>query len=277
MSKLNWTHDGDYEMYAIHNGYRIRAVRDDHPANPFENEDGNWPISVRLPDRHSSDFKDYADDVSHAIRDPLSRFTDAQLIHWQVHIAKVLGTSVDNILETHLGQPGEGVVKYCRDAALLRDALTDWVESGVESHALFDVCVALYKLIDIPAYTKQVTGYCQGDWAEVLVVAPPEVVEKFGATEVKPEDLEGTANLYGWWAYGDVYGYVIEKPIEVDEDGDVTEWEEIDSCWGYYGPDHDESGLAEAALECVPDEAPVMPVYEGERGGLDLKSRPPSL
>lgn len=269
MPSLNWEYDSNYNKFAMHNGYRIRTEFDQAHANPFEEDDCNWPISVRLPDRRSSDFKDYdATGQTHETRNPLARFGDAQLVHWQVHIAKVLGTTVRDAMQSWfdtVGNDGEVVTGYCTNAVTLRDALNHVFDQDVENDQLFDTCVALYKLIDIPAYTKQVTGYCQGDWAEVLVVAPPEAAEKFGYEGGPGDaDLEATANLYGWWAFGDVYGYVIEKPIEVDEDGDVTEWEEIASCWGYYGPDHDESGLAEAALEEVPDEPAVVPEYEGE-------------
>jgi len=42
-----------------------------------------------------------------------------------------------------------------------------------------------------------------------------------------------------------------------DASGDYIA-EEIDSCWGYYGSDHDKSGLAEAALSALPDETPPL-------------------
>lgn len=254
MAKLDWQHDGDYEMYAMHNGYRIRAVRDNHAENPFESDEGHWPICVRLPDRgRRAEFTDYAEQMAGDIRNPLTRFTDQQLVFNQVHIAKALGfDNVEHALSAYFSDNDITPAKWVTDADALRQGFEQNWDNDVTESELFDVCVKLYALIDIPAYTRQVTGYCQGDWADVLVVAPPEVVEKFGCAEVKPDDLEGTAKLYGWWAFGDVYGYVIEKPLEVDEDGDVTEWDEIGSCWGYYGDDHDESGLAEAALEEVP-------------------------
>ncbi len=271
MPKLEWEYDRDYNKFAMYNGYRIRTEFDQAHANPFEEDDGNWPISVRLPDRRSSDFKDYdATGQTHETRNPLARFGDTMLIHMQVHIAKVLGTTVRDAMQSWfdtVGNDGVEVHGYCTDAALLRDVLNHVFDQDIEDGDLFDVCVALYKLLDIPAYTQQVNGCCQGDWAEVLVVAPPEIVEKFGCiTPITDEVLKSTAELYGYWAFGDTWAYVIERPIEVDEDGDVTEWEQIeDGCGGtYFGSDHDESGLTEGALDAVPDEAPEMPAYEGE-------------
>lgn len=44
------------------------------------------------------------------------------------------------------------------------------------------------------------------------------------------------------WMWGDIKGYVLEKKVaftkrykdESREDEDCEEWEEVDSCWGYY-------------------------------------------
>ena len=77
------------------------------------------------------------------------------------------------------------------------------------------------------------------------------------------ERLAVTVDLYGDWAWGNTYGYVIEEPTAWDEDGDATEWGEIPdgSCWGYYG-DPEDSGLDEAAWESVPDEPVNTPTPE---------------
>lgn len=52
--------------------------------------------------------------------------------------------------------------------------------------------------------------------------------------------MEGEVETYSQWANGDVYGF---RLIKVDEDGD--EIEEIDSCWGFYGSDPKENGIAD--------------------------------
>lgn len=46
----------------------------------------------------------------------------------------------------------------------------------------------------------------------------------------------------GMWAWGDVKGFVLEKKVSFTkvyddndrEDEDDFEWEEVDSCWGYF-------------------------------------------
>lgn len=57
------------------------------------------------------------------------------------------------------------------------------------------------------------------------------------------------------FAWGDVYGYVIERYLNhPDIENDDDQWEEVSSSWSYYGNDHAKSGPEEAALESVPDE-----------------------
>ena len=255
-----WDYDATTDSdILMHGNYRVRAVRDNHAENPFESDEGHWPICVRLPDSgRRTEFTDYAEQMSGDIRNPLARFTDAQLVFNQVHIAKALGfDNVERALSAYFSDNDLTPAKWVTDAGVLREGFDQNWDNDISESELFDACVKLYKLIDIHAYTKQVTGYCQGDWAEVLVVAPPEVVERFGiVTPITDEVLEGTGDVYGWWAWGDVYGYVIEQrapdtPDDADED--EIEWIEIDSCWGYYGPDHDKSGLEEAALAAIPE------------------------
>ncbi|MBX9717320.1 MAG: hypothetical protein K2X36_00560 [Microbacteriaceae bacterium] len=284
--KLDWVwNDRANEQRAEYKGLRIRAIQDTDASNPFEDWDCNWPISVRLPDRNRNDFKDYENDKlpEPSIRNVLARFSDAQMVHWQVHIAKLFGGDVKELLEVHaLGKEAD-YVGYSRDGDLLRDTFQAELEE-VRDADLFDLLVEFYKLLDIPAYTRQVTGHCQGDWAEVLVVATPEAQKLLGCpaegTERTPEewtkDLDATAQLYEDWAFGNVYGYMIEAPVEapakcehcgrIDNDGSDMcpacggqivgadpEWEEIDdgSCWGFYGTDHGDSGLEESAISNV--------------------------
>lgn len=215
----------------------------------------------------------------------------------------------------------EEPVGYCRDADTLSD-LFDEIVGDMSEKDKFDKAVEMYYLLGIHAYRFTATGCSQGDQSEVLVVATPEAVARFGCekhiydleTEVKADPkirdviarigglppaqfeealkryvygqvseklLKPTAQLYEDWAFGNVYGYIVEKDIgvrpEFDEYGKCSnaallpynngllpdqddeyepEWVEVPdgSCWGFFGTDFDASGLAEAALECIPDE-----------------------
>ena len=49
--------------------------------------------------------------------------------------------------------------------------------------------------------------------------------------------LKSVATEYEAWATGDVHGYIIEAAVTWSSPGrpDMTTWEEIDSCWGFFG------------------------------------------
>ena len=75
----------------------------------------------------------------------------------------------------------------------------------------------------------------------VIFVTKEEVVKNFGdfseESIAKAEKcLQAEVSLYDDYVQGNVYGFRVL-------DGD----NEIDSCWGFYGYDHKESGLLEAA------------------------------
>lgn len=54
--------------------------------------------------------------------------------------------------------------------------------------------------------------------------------------------IDDEVKSIGIWMWGDVKGYVLEKKVkfvkkyedESREDEEEEEWEEVDSCWGYY-------------------------------------------
>jgi hypothetical protein len=255
--KLSWDYDeaAGCEI-AMVRGYRIKAEIDTYASNPFEDWDCNWPIIVRSPDRFRTDFTIY-DKVKKGDcpSNPLNRFTPAMLVHDQ----KAIGAAVEvqqSDFESHLDDETPELRAYYTDADFLRSAFDDAIEDLSASRKLA-AYAALYEILGIVCLNTSSTGYCQGDYAELLIVATPEAIEEFGRTKpIEESDLEAQAKLYTAWAWGDVYGYVVEKPV-FDEDGEIEEWVDAcdyNSCWGYYGSDHHESGLEERALECVPDE-----------------------
>lgn len=287
-TKLNWEYqdrgDNAGESIAqVNANYRVRAVHDSDAQNPFEDGECNWPITVYT----SGDLTTY--DKIPLGPEPLEwlpRFTDALLVHWQVHIAKILGSTVKGLL----GESGwttedldVEIPAYTTDADTLRHAFSYAWDNNITDRERLDVCVELYKLLDIPAYCGTTHGYSQGDWAEVLVVATPEAQKQFGTSfehyrseakalsEIKQVALDKldawitdkatelmlkpTVDLYGDWAWGNVFGYIVESLEEGADPEDSDSWGEVEdgSCWGYYGTDFDKSGLEESALECVPE------------------------
>jgi hypothetical protein len=256
--KLSWEYENETGHYvAWRNGYRISAIRDDCAENPFENWDGNWPIAIYC-DRDLTTH----DETGAGPLNPFNYFM-------QVHIAKALGTSTPSTAIDRFDayDHDEPPPKYIHDADGLREAFECAFHDEYDSKKI-GLLKELYDLAGIPAYTTTSTGYSQRDWAELLVVATPEARKAFGFNDPPAagqhaahvyawwqQQLAGTADLWSAWAWGDVYGYVVEYAV-YDEDGEIRDWQEVDggSCWGFYGDDFDKSGLSEAALECVPDE-----------------------
>lgn len=94
--------------------------------------------------------------------------------------------------------------------------------------------------------------------------------EEFEGLETAKTAAEGLIKTWNQYLSGEVYGFIIEKPstyytitkedldkildgnnyIDIDEfysnSTKEVDWEEIDSCWGYYG-EPEESGLLEEA------------------------------
>lgn len=145
----------------------------------------------------------------------------------------------------------------------LREARREWLENyfgdAELSQSRLEVLAELWNLAGVPAAVKETRGYSQGDWAALLIVAHPDAVKSWGFHSIAayrkacPNDLDGAANTYGAFAWGDVVGYVAEV---IDSD----EWEaegldpetvtaselnalrgcgESDSCWGFYPEDRD--------------------------------------
>lgn len=65
------------------------------------------------------------------------------------------------------------------------------------------------------------------------------------------EIIDNEVEVYDMYLRGDVYGYILEKEVVVEEKcphcdeiiKTYTEWQAEDSCWGFYGDDLDENGI----------------------------------
>ena len=121
-----------------------------------------------------------------------------------------------------------------------------WLENGDKLERIASV----YNAAGFQTLNTTSTGYRQGGYAEVLVVADEDYYRLSGndPQQDQTKNLQGVADTYTAWAWGDVYGYIVTKPNECTQ-CHHDEPEEIDSCWGYYGSDHDDSGLMQAAKD----------------------------
>lgn len=110
--------------------------------------------------------------------------------------------------------------------------------------------------IMLPVYKYEHSGVmistspfsCPWDSGQVgfIYVSISDVNEEMGGDkELAKKQLETEIKAFSQYLEGDVYGFVVE---EYDEESD--EWDEVDSCWGFYGSDVKENGM----LDHVSDE-----------------------
>ena len=58
------------------------------------------------------------------------------------------------------------------------------------------------------------------------------------------EVLEGEVETYDQFLRGEVYGFVVEERDHCDSCG-REEWQHVDSCWGFFGHDLEQNGIAD--------------------------------
>jgi hypothetical protein len=97
------------------------------------------------------------------------------------------------------------------------------------------------------------------DWGQLgfIYTTPEKIRKKFECQkitlEIKKKVIAGLVaevEQYNDFLNGNVWGYIYKKPKHTCESCGHVEWEE-DSCWGFYGSDLKDSGLA----EMIPQEA----------------------
>lgn len=232
--------------------YTIEFAHDQDSENPYDAWEGNTPalwVSLR---RHSVDIEEYGDSDLESFFAKMSRHWISR--HWRA-ICKIL----DLTESEHDREAREHAVYYCQSlsesrADLFSDALGD-MKGSSWSYALdyLEDLRALYRLAGVQAETFQRDGYCQGDSVYGLIVMTPAWAENVGAPHAKPgqidqekcaKDMESQADIFGAWAFGDVYGYIVTETASGDDVG---------SCWGFYGDSLEDSGLWENlqnSIEC---------------------------
>lgn len=89
---------------------------------------------------------------------------------------------------------------------------------------------------------------CKWDSGQLGFIHMPKAAqEKEGMTDEQAlACLHAEVQMYHRYIVGEVFGYNIYTPGTCSECGHTTKKEE-NSCWGFYGSDHKESGLLESA------------------------------
>ncbi len=213
-------------------GYAVEIHQDSYAGNPWKEWDTEPPIMVFNLDRHHGRIETYGTELSlleilNFRRDKISADTAEKL-------RLALNAEDDEWREA---------LDYCGGDyySALRDFIPDSPSYYSEAKTYFSTCGDICRILNIPYHSTSSNGYCQGDSALLFFAASPEWLELTG---VKPENaesaLEGSGELWGQWAWGDVYGIASITRLDGTEMDDG-------SVWGYYGGDHKKSGLIESA------------------------------
>lgn len=219
---------------------RIRIIHDKYPQNPFTDWDCEPPVMYSGGRHIEADFSDGG--IARFIAD---KPTDGFIIRHQKEIAEILDIDLNYFKEYGFDKRNKIDEIYseiigCKDIAQL---------------------AALCDLLKIPFISYTSRGYSQGDWADVLIVLTDEFFERTGCDRKNSESiLKGTRELFDAWVWGDVYGFITEeckvykKVLASEFDAgnfedveEEEEWEEIDSCWGFYGTNWLENGMLDHA------------------------------
>ncbi len=260
---IDWGYSDGVEMHGSpaqrieYLGLLIFAAQDDSPSNPFADGDCEPPTCVYSG---RSDFSDYSDGDA---LEALSGVSDGWIAKHQKAICKALGIDWAafhaDALREQSGDKRVRLVDLKRDA--LEEALNEMQPSRYHGSAsdYLEALATIWSLRGIVAESWYSTGYSQGDWANGLSVATPSWAAKVGAPQAShAAQCKGAGKLWGAWAWGDVYGYVVAAPPadwrdDYESLGEVptSDLETLDSCWGYFGSDHAESGLEESAIDAA--------------------------
>lgn len=226
---------------ASYRGLVIDAERDSDARNPWEDWDGNPALAVAYG---RNGIREYGEPL-----DALANISDSLFRrHWRA-ICKAVDADADELhAEAVESQRDYGGARTDIKRELVGDRLEELKPSTYGGNAgdYFQAVADLWAIAGREALATSSQGYSQGDYADLLLVATPAWEKETGAPrDSHKRQLEASADLWGAWAWGDVYGYVIKAPGGADLD------ELHDSCWGFYGTNHNESGLEEQAANAA--------------------------
>jgi hypothetical protein len=136
-----------------------------------------------------------------------------------------------------------------------KDEFSSWEEFEKEIIRTYKpVVIKPVYLYDHSGITVSTSPFgCSWDSGQVgfIFVSREQALHEYGGKKVTKKHkewayriIESEMKCYDYYVRGDVYGFKVE-----DENG-----EEIDSCWGFYGSNHKESGLIEHAMDYIPEE-----------------------
>lgn len=117
----------------------------------------------------------------------------------------------------------------------------DEIAEGIESGTLIGFPVYAYVHSGVTISARPYSCPWDSGMSGFAYVTKAQAIKEFGrkiATQAVIKKaikcLNGEVETFATYLEGDVYGIIIEEAV-LDSDGDVTEWDELESCWGFYG------------------------------------------
>ncbi len=225
---------------------------DESPGNPWADWDGQPPILVHDGSTLSHHGEQVtAADLARLI--PVDKFAD-ETFRGTVWDAIDLPVPSEGFLLESVPEPVQHATEDDYYHCFIEDCQQfdgdaercGWTHAG----KYFDGLETLAGFAGVPCHVTVTHGYSQGDSLRLALFATPDWVKTAGIAEENIADsLKNDAKLYGSWAFGNVYGFILE-----DADGEKLECpdgEGVTSCWGFYGYDHKASGLIEDATSAA--------------------------
>lgn len=227
--------------------YRIAFWPDDSPYPPWEDEGAVPVMALDMNYRRSGYMRD--GDRGYNLDRPLDYLSDSKIA---ANLPQIVGAFPavgpggrdlyhdPATFDSFVRDEYRGLGMTLREAR--REWLAEYLRDGEVSGERLRLLATLWQLAGVPAEVMTVSGYAQGDVADVLAVAHPEAVTAWGFErhdgrpdwrryrKTCPNDLRQAAVSWAAWAWGDVLVYTVEH-VGLDGEADP---EPVDSCWGFY-------------------------------------------
>lgn len=117
-----------------------------------------------------------------------------------------------------------------------------------ENYQYFSLPIYMYDHSGITISTEPFSCPWDSGRVGLIFVSLADVEKEYGEITDEVEKsvyrvLKGEVETFDQYLRGDVWGYVVEKAkVYTAEDGDtITEWEHVDSCWGFFGEEEAEA------------------------------------
>jgi hypothetical protein len=219
---------------------RVRIIADHDPINPREWE-CNAGRMICWHDRYNlGDDHNYADPAE--FMEELACEADDDLMEELYRLKEdVWNRLYDRAVDAGRDDPFNYAERLI--SARIEKLVDNAVRDGYVILPLF--------LYDHSGITMSVGGFsCPWDSGQVgWIVCDKETIEKEwnGDRDLAEKCLIAEVATYDDYLTGNVYGFIVEEREEVegvdwcDDEG----WEDVDSCWGFYGYDVRKNGMAD--------------------------------